>query len=138
MSQLSAPRIIQMSSIGSSQLGYITVAEPPRDVPFDIKRVYWTYYTPHNVVRGNHAHKELEQLLVAAHGTLEVELEDLKGNKSQYKLENPSIGLLIPKLHWRNLRFSHSAVLLCMASAPYDEADYIRNYADFRRLRGET
>lgn len=124
------PHIVDLGQIGSSALGYITVAEPPANVPFDIKRVYWTYYTPHNVVRGEHAHKQLQQIIVAVNGIIEFELIG-KDYHQTFKLTKPNEGLYIPKQYWRNITFSHSAVLLCLASMEYSEDDYIRNYDDF-------
>ena len=128
------PRLIEFPSIGSSEFGYITVSESARNIPFDVKRVYWTYYTPQNVQRGHHAHKELQQVIFAVSGRIEVDLEDTRGTKSKFLLESPSIGLYIPRRIWRVIRFSHSAVLLCLASLAFEESDYIRTYEDFKKL----
>lgn len=125
------PRIIEFPAIGSSELGFISVAETGINVPFEIKRVYWTYYTPNNVIRGGHAHKNLEQLIYAVSGSIEFNTEDLNGNKMQFILDSPHLGLYIPKQIWREIKFSHSAVLLCLASEVYYEEDYIREYSEF-------
>lgn len=126
-----SPKIIRFPAIGSSTLGFITVAEQQLNVPFDIKRVYWTYYTPNNVIRGGHAHKNLEQLIFAVAGSIEFVTQDVYGNKIEFVLDNPHIGLYIPRLIWREIKFSHSAVLLCLASDLYSEDDYIREYSEF-------
>ena len=63
--KMDKPTIIEFPKIGSSELGYITIAEAQKNIPFDIKRVYWTYFTPQDVVRGGHAHKNLEQVIFA-------------------------------------------------------------------------
>lgn len=126
------PHIINFSKIGSQDLGYITVAETQKDTPFDIKRVYWTYYTPQDVIRGGHAHKELQQVIFAVSGTIEFNTLDLQGNKDAFILDSPSKGLYLPKLIWRDIKFSHSAVLLCLASEIYDEADYFRDFEEFK------
>lgn len=127
------PKIINIKKIGSPNLGYISVLEENDGIiPFEIKRVYWTYFTPNHVERGAHAHKELEQVIIAVSGIIDFELEDTKGNKNQFTLDNPNKGLFIPKGHWRDIRFSHNAVLLCLASEKYDEKDYIRNYEEFK------
>lgn len=126
------PSIHKFSSIGNMQLGYITVAENGAKLPFEIKRTYWTYYTPHDVVRGNHAHKALHQLIFAVSGVIDFELENTAGEKYSFKLDKPDMGLYIPPLHWRVIKFSHSAVLLCLASEVYVEDDYIRSYDDFK------
>lgn len=124
------PHLIQFPKKGAIDLGYISVAEKD-NLPFEIKRVYWTYYAPHEVIRGHHAHKELRQLIFAVSGIIKFELENVSGEKLNFVLDSPEIGLYIPKLHWRKIQFSHNAVLLCMASEPYDESDYIRDYNDF-------
>ncbi|MBK1894413.1 sugar 3,4-ketoisomerase [Chryseobacterium paridis] len=121
-----------LEKIGSSSLGFITVAENLKNIPFEIKRVYWTYYTPQDIMRGGHAHKNLEQIIFAVSGMIEFNIEDKEGNKKTFILDNPSQGLYIPKLIWRDIKFSHNAVLLCLASQFYDENDYFRDYADFK------
>ena len=126
------PKIITYNNIGSSQLGYITIAENQKNVPFDIQRVYWTYYTPQDVIRGGHAHKKLEQVIFAVSGTIIFNTEDKDGNKETFLLDHPSKGLFIPKLIWRDIQFSHSAVLLCLASEVYDEDDYFRDFEEFK------
>lgn len=134
MNRNSIPSIYKFSSIGSLELGYITVAENGAKLPFEIKRTYWTYYTPHDVVRGNHAHKALHQLIFAVAGVIDFELENTKGEKYSFKLDKPDMGLYIPPMHWRVIKFSHSAVLLCLASEIYLEDDYIRDYNTFKLM----
>ncbi|MCU0358140.1 MAG: FdtA/QdtA family cupin domain-containing protein [Cyclobacteriaceae bacterium] len=132
LNDLSKPGLINFGKVGSSALGYITVAEK---LPFEIKRVYWTYYAPHEVMRGNHAHKELRQIIFALGGVINFELEGVDGSKYHYMLESPEVGLYIPKLYWRTMKFSHNAVLLCLASEEYVEDDYIREYSEFLNWR---
>lgn len=134
MDRTNKPKIIELSKIGSSVLGYITVAEENRNIPFDIKRVYWTYFTPQDVHRGGHAHKDLEQVIFALSGTIEFNIEDIYGNKSTFILDSPEKGLYIPSKIWRDIKFSHNAVLLCLASELYIEQDYIRDYDEFKKL----
>jgi hypothetical protein len=134
---MTGPHIINLNKIGSPELGYITISEAQKDVPFDIKRVYWTYYTPQDVSRGGHAHKNLQQLIVAVAGTITFNTEDKNGEKKAFVLDSPNQGLFIPKLIWRDIKFSHSAVLLCLASELYDEDDYFRNYQDFKNYQNE-
>ncbi|TZF96192.1 WxcM-like domain-containing protein [Chryseobacterium panacisoli] len=134
---MKGPHIINLNKIGSPELGYITISEAQKDVPFDIKRVYWTYYTPQDVSRGGHAHKNLQQLIVAVAGTITFNTEDKDGKKEVFVLDSPNTGLYIPKLVWRDIKFSHSAVLLCLASELYDEDDYFRNYQDFKDYPNE-
>lgn len=129
---MNKPRLIRFDKIGSPNLGFISVAEISDNVPFSIKRVYWTYFTPNHVVRGHHAHRKLQQVIVAVSGVIDFELEDTAGEVLRFTLDEPSVGLFIPEGYWRTIRFSHSAVLLCMASQEYDEADYIRDLQEFK------
>ncbi|MEG0925733.1 MULTISPECIES: sugar 3,4-ketoisomerase [Chryseobacterium] len=126
------PHILLLDKIGSSELGYITIAEAQKDVPFDIQRVYWTYYTPQDVTRGGHAHKKLQQVIFAVSGTITFNTEDKEGNKETFVLDHPTKGLYIPELIWRDIQFTHNAVLLCLASELYDEKDYFRDFEEFK------
>ena len=131
---IAKPHIINFDQIGSTNLGYITVAEEFKNVPFDIKRVYWTYFTPQDVIRGGHAHKDLQQIIFALSGIITFNTEDLEGNKKTFVLDHPSKGLYLPKLIWRDIHFTHNAVLLCLASENYDEQDYFRDFEEFKNF----
>lgn len=130
----SGARLVEFKSIGAPDIGYINVAESQKQVPFDIKRVFWTHATPGNVIRGEHAHRDLHQLLVAAHGRITVQTEDRCGKKAEFVLGHPAVGLYVPPLCWHPFRFSKDAVLVCMASEEYRESDYIRDYDQFLSL----
>jgi dTDP-4-dehydrorhamnose 3,5-epimerase-like enzyme len=127
----SKPFLITLKSIGDSSEGYLTVAEGQKDVPFDIKRVYWSYYTPQMITRGRHAHYMLEQVLVAVSGKIIVTNESLGGETTVHILEEPNIGLYIPPMYWHVIQFSHNAVMMSLASRLYEEEDYIINYEEF-------
>lgn len=127
----SEPHLINFSKIGNSLTGYISVAEKD-SLPFPVKRVYWTYFTPEDVNRGAHSHFELEQILIAVAGKIGVKTELLNGVKQEFVLDKPNIGLFIPKMCWRELHYTHNAVQICLASMEYDEADYIREYWRFK------
>lgn len=129
------PQYVMFPCIGDPSLGYITIGEAENNVPFEIKRVYWTYFTPQDVVRGGHAHKDLQQIIFAVSGIITFNVEDLLGHKQTFVLDHPSKGLYLPKLIWRDIHFTHSAVLLCLASHKYDEADYLRDYETFKSFR---
>ncbi len=111
--------------------GNLTVAEQLKDIPFEIKRVYWTYDVPGGESRGGHAHKRLRQLLIAVSGSFTVTLDN--GNEKQkYLLNHPWQGLLIDTMIWRTLDdFSSGAVCLVLASELYEENDYIYDYQEF-------
>ena len=131
---ITEPKIIQFPKIGNSSLGYISLAEN-ETLPFEVKRIYWTYFTPEDVERGGHSHVELQQILIAMAGTITVKTEILNGLKQVFILDNPSKGLLIPKLCWREMKYTHNAVQMCIASIAYDERDYIRDYNDFKEFQ---
>lgn len=111
--------------------GQLVALEEWRDIPFEIKRVYYMYETVNGVVRGRHAHKSLEQILICIHGTCKI-LLDNGSEKKVVPLEKPYEGLYISNDMWREMYdFSTDAVLLVLASQPYDETDYIRDYDEF-------
>lgn len=114
--------------------GNLTVTEAMKQVPFDIRRVYWVYDVPSGESRGGHAHRQCQEMIVALSGSFTVTLND--GNDHQtYLLNHPYQGLLVPTGIWRELNdFSSGAVCLVLASLPFDEADYIRDYDDYRKL----
>lgn len=124
--------IIKFPKIGKSHLGYISIAEK-ENLPFIPKRIYWTYYTPEDVERGGHAHVELEQILVAVSGKIILEIEHQDGVKAEFILDNPDMGVYIPRMTWRTMKYSHNAVQMCIASHEYSESDYIRDYQDFKK-----
>lgn len=104
-------------------------------VPFEVKRVYFIYDTTPGTVRGKHAHRQLRQMLICVSGACTIECEMPDGTKSEHRLDWPNKGLLIEGLFWRQMKeFSKDAVLLVLASEHYDEADYIRDYNEFRCL----
>lgn len=118
----------------SDTRGYLSVVENGLDIPFDIKRIYYLYMVP-EVARGAHAHKALQQLLIATSGSVEVIMDDGTSKRS-FMLDKPWKGLLIPPGLWRDLEnFSPDAVLLCLASEKYDETDYIRDYEEFKTYK---
>ena len=110
--------------------GNLSVIE--KDVlPYEIKRVYYLYGVPSDGTRGGHAHKELQQFLIALSGSFDVVLDDGETRRT-ITLNRPNKGLLIPCGMWRELEnFSAGAVCLSLVSAEYDEEDYIRDYDDF-------
>ncbi len=113
--------------------GQLISLEEFNDIPFRIKRVYFMYDTLEGVVRGHHAHKSLEQILVCIHGSCKIRLDN--GTESKViPLEKPYEGLYVPNSMWREMfDFSPDAVLLVFASEIYDEKDYIRDYDEFKR-----
>ena len=117
--------------------GQLIALEEYRDIPFRIKRVYFMYDTLEGIIRGYHAHKTLEQILVCIHGSCKIKLDNGKETKI-VPLEKPYEGLYIPPSMWREMfDFSPDAVLLVFASELYDEGDYIRDYEEFKKYIAE-
>ena len=111
--------------------GNLTVAEQMKNVPFDIKRVYWTYDVPGGESRGGHAHKALYQLVVAMSGSFTVTLDNGTEHET-ILLNHPWQGLLIKPNTWRTLDdFSSGAVCIVLASELFEEDDYIYDYDEF-------
>ena len=125
----------KFSSHGDAR-GQLIAIEAKKDIPFDVKRVYYIYDTKEGVRRGFHAHKKLQQILVCVHGSCKIHLDN--GSEAQeVLLDKPFEGLYISSGTWREMYdFSSDAVLLVLASELYDESDYIRNYDEFLKFIG--
>ena len=127
-------KIIKLSKHHRRQ-GNLTVVENGKDVPFDVKRVYYLYDVPGGATRGGHAHRELSQLIVAVSGCFSVTLDDGKC-KRNFFLNRPYQGLYVKPGMWRDLTdFSSGAVALVLASEVYQKEDYIRDYEEFLEYR---
>ena len=130
--------IIELDRHHSQRKGDISVVENGKEVPFDVKRIYYLYDVPGGVNRGGHAHKELYQLIVAASGAFTVVLDD-GTNKKAFTLNRPYQGLLVKPGIWRTLTdFSSGSVCVVLASEKYDEKDYIRRYDEFLSFRKQV
>lgn len=130
--------IIELDRHHSERKGNLTVVENGKTLPFDVKRVYYLYDVPGGESRGAHAHKELSQLIVAASGSFNVVLDDGKCKRTFF-LNRPNMGLYVKPGMWRDLcEFSSGAVCMVLASHPYDEKDYIRDYEVFLRYKKDS
>ena len=122
--------LVDFSVIGDKR-GSLVSLEALKNIPFEIKRVYYIYNTSSDLPRGFHAHKELQQVLICTSGSCRVILDDGK-KKSEYLLNKSSQGLVVDKMIWREMHdFSDDCVLMVLASDYYNEEDYIRNYDEF-------
>lgn len=111
--------------------GNLTFVEGGVHLPFEIKRVYYLYDVPGGSTRAGHAHKALQQLIIAMSGSFDVNIDDGYKKKS-YQLNRSYFGLYMPPMTWRDIdNFSSGAVCLVLASEHYAESDYIRNHDDF-------
>ncbi|GLC27492.1 sugar 3,4-ketoisomerase [Roseisolibacter agri] len=125
-------RLVDLARFVSPE-GSLTPVEGERDVPFPIERVYYLYDVPGGEARGGHAHRELRQLIVAASGAFDILIDDGHERRT-IRLDRAFRGLLLPPMIWRELEnFSSGAVCLVLASASYDEADYVREYDAFQQ-----
>ena len=133
MKNYSIPKKVNLQNIGSNDLGFISVIED-FDIPFEIKRIYMVHSNPSHLLRGFHAHKKLQQIIIATSGSLKINLIDRFNNEYLIELNSPNEGLYIPPLVWRTIEYKDNAVLLCLASINYDENEYIRDFNEFERL----
>lgn len=122
--------LLNFKTLGDER-GSLIAIEEGYNAPFDIKRVYYIFDTKKDIVRGYHAHKNLQQIAIAVKGECTFVLDN--GNtKKEINLNNPNKGLLIEGLIWREMKhFSSDCVLVVLASEHYDESDYIREYNNF-------
>lgn len=127
-------RIVDLPKI-SDPRGNLTFVEADRHVPFDIQRVYYLYDVPGGAERGGHAHKGLQQLIIAMSGSFDVILDDGR-NKRRFHLNRSYYGLYVCPMIWRELdNFSSGSVCLVLASNRYDEDDYYRSYDQYLDAR---
>jgi len=132
-STLDKCKIVNFPKITDSR-GNLSFIEENRQIPFEIKRVYYLYDVPSGATRGGHAHKSLEQIVIALSGSFDVVLDDGSERRKVF-LNRPHYGLYIPPGVWRELEnFSSNSVALSLVSQLYDETDYIRDYETFKRL----
>lgn len=125
------PEKIVLNKHGSSTIGYLT-ALSSGEIPFTIRRVFWTYFTPQSVIRGRHAHKKTAVVIIAVTGKIVVTTETKRGVKQTFVLDKPNVGLLVPPMIWHTQRYSHTAIQLVLASRPFNEKEYIRDYKLFK------
>ncbi|MFA7077456.1 MAG: FdtA/QdtA family cupin domain-containing protein [Syntrophomonas sp.] len=120
--------------VRGDERGSLIAIEENRDIPFDIRRVYYIFATREGVSRGLHAHRKLQQVMICIHGSCRVWLDD-GAEKVSVPLDNSSRGVLLDSMIWHEMYdFSPDCVLLILASDFYDESDYIRDYGEFRQL----
>ncbi len=116
--------------------GNLTPVEGAHEVPFAIRRVYWIYDVPGGASRGGHAYRTLEEVFVALSGSFDLVVDDGRGSTMRQSLNRSYYGVYLPAMVWRRLEnFSTNAVCLILASQPYDEDDYLRDYAAFCEMR---
>ena len=112
--------------------GHLVIVEGMKDIPFEIKRVFYIYGSDANVIRGQHANRESEFILINVAGKSKVKVKDGEGNEAIYCLNRPHTGIYLPTMVWKDMYdFSSDSVLLVLASTHYDPTEYIREYDEF-------
>jgi dTDP-4-dehydrorhamnose 3,5-epimerase-like enzyme len=123
-------RWIDLPTIHSNE-GMVTFAQRDMPLPFEPRRIYFLHHVPQGATRGFHAHKRLQQVIFAASGSFRMVLDD-GGERKEFLLDDLTRGIYVPRMIWRELHsFTPGAVCMVLASEPYDEADYIRDYDTF-------
>ena len=126
-------QLLQLQTHGDER-GSLIALEEGRNIPFPVKRVFYMFDTGESVRRGYHAHKTLKQIAIAVRGSCRFMLDNGK-EKIDIRLDNPCQGLLIESFVWREMHdFSPDCVLMVLADQLYDEADYVRDYAEFLKM----
>lgn len=133
LDSVSGCRVVYIKTIPTVDAGELSFFEGTREVPFEIKRIYYISKVPEGTRRGFHAHKELKQLLFCPYGCIQLTLEN-KNGREEIELSDPSIGIVIDQCTWREMLWLQGDSVLCVAASDYyDEKDYIRDYEEFRR-----
>ncbi len=130
-SGLSAVRMLEFMQRGDAR-GHLVVAEGETDIPFAIQRIFYIYGSDADVVRGQHANRFSEFVLINVSGTSKVRVTDGRGNEAVFSLTRPHTGIYIPTMVWKEMYdFSPDSVLLCLSNAHYDATEYIRDFAEY-------
>ena len=137
MNVIPLAQMLEFSQKGDER-GHLVIVEGEKDIPFAIKRIFYIYGSDKDVIRGQHANKQSEFVLINVAGTSKVKIKDGKGNESIFCLNRPYTGVYLPRMVWKEMYdFSEDSVLLCVASTAYDPSEYIRNYDEFVRIISE-
>lgn len=124
-------RLLDFQQWGDER-GHLVVAEGGREIPFEIKRIFYMYGSSADVVRGQHANRKSEFVLINVAGTSKVRVKDGDGNEAVYYLNRPHMGIYLPTMIWKDMYdFSSDSVLLVLSNEHYDPDEYIRDYAEF-------
>ena len=112
--------------------GHLVIVEGGIDIPFNISRAFYIYGSKEDVVRGQHANRKSEFVLINVAGSSKVKVKDGEGNEAIFCLNRPHTGIYLPTMVWKDMYdFSEDSVLLCLASEHYDPNEYIRSYDEF-------
>jgi len=124
-------RMLEFSEFGDER-GYLVVVEGMKDIPFSIKRIFYIYGTDTDVIRGDHANRKSEFVLINVSGSSKIKVLDGKGNEIIYNLNRPHTGIYIPNMVWKEMYdFSKDSIILVLSSEEYDNSEYIRDYLEY-------
>lgn len=124
-------KMLEFPQHGDSR-GQLVVVEGMKDIPFDIKRMFYIYGSDADVIRGQHANRKTEFVLINVSGKSKVRIKDGEGNEAIFCLNRPHTGIYLPKMIWKDMYdFSQDSVLIVLASEHYDNEEYIRDYDQF-------
>ena len=131
MNQMSKVKMLEFPVRGDER-GHLVIAEGNQDIPFEIKRLFYIFGSDRDVVRGQHANRKSEFVLINVAGTSKVKVKDGMGNEAIYCLNRPHTGIYLPTMVWKDMYdFSPDSILLCLSSEHYDGAEYIRDFEAF-------
>lgn len=134
MSKHIGTQMLEFTENGDNR-GRLVVVEGAKDIPFEIARIFYIYDSDADVVRGQHANRKSEFVLINVAGSCKVKVLDGKGNEAVFILNRPHTGIYLPTMVWKDMYdFSKDSVLLCLASQHYDPQEYIRDYDEFLRI----
>lgn len=132
MSELNRVKLLEFKEMGDDR-GHLVVVEGRKDIPFDIKRIFYIYGSDKDVVRGQHANRKTQFVLINVSGTSKVRVSD-GINERVFSLDRPHIGVFLPNMIWKDMYdFSNDSVLLVLASEHYEPGEYIRDYDEYVR-----
>lgn len=127
-------QMLEFSQKGDEK-GHLVIVEGEKDIPFEIQRIFYIYGSDQGVIRGQHANRRTQFVLINVAGQSKVKVKDGKGNEAVFALNRPHTGIYLPKMVWKDMYdFSEDSVLLVLASEHYDAEEYIRDYDKFEQL----
>lgn len=134
MHNMNRVKMLDFQQLGDER-GKLVVAEAQQEIPFDIKRVFYIFGSDSSVIRGRHANKKTEFVLINVAGSSKVKVKDGEGNEAVFCLNRPHTGIFLPTMVWKEMYdFSEDSVLLVLASEHYDPDEYVREYDKFVEL----
>lgn len=130
------PVLFSSEFTGNAREGFIVSTQMAANLPFVIRRVFWSFGVPEDIIKGNHAHRKDIKVLVAVQGSIKITTEtDLE---KTYYLDSPFQALYVPAMCWIKLHYAPGSILLALSSTDFNPQDYIHNYQEFKLLRQQV